>query len=66
MGRLKDWLLQRYGANADPEEGPTDDAYYGTAEYPELTGPHPHPDRDPLAALIYRLNHEPVNEEEVF
>lgn len=64
MGRLKDWLMQRYGAIDDPEEGPTDDAYYRTAGEPELQGPEPYPVRAPVAGLMHRLNHEPVNEEE--
>lgn len=66
MGRLKDWLMQRYGDIDEPEEGPTDADYYRTAAEPEGADAATYPDRDPLAVLIHHLNHEPVNEEEVF
>lgn len=67
MGRLKDWLMQRYGNDIeDPEEGPTIPDYYRTEAEAGLNSPQPDPDRDPLAALLHRLNHETINEEEVF
>ncbi len=67
MGRLKDWLMQRYGDDiADPAAGPTATDYYRMVAEAELNSSPTNPDRDPLAALINHLNHEPVNEEEVF
>lgn len=67
MGRLKDWLMQRYGDDiADPAAGPTATDYYRSVAEAELYSSPPDPERDPLAALIHHLNHESVNEEEVF
>ena len=67
MGRLKDWLMQRFGDDIeDPEEGPTATDYYRSQAEAELISSQPYPERDPLATLIHRLNHESVNEEEVF
>ncbi len=28
MGKLKDWLMRKYGDLQEPESGPSDDAYY--------------------------------------
>ena len=67
MGRLKDWLMQLYGDDIeDPEEGPTATDYYRSQAEAELINSQPDPERDPLAALIHRLNREPINEEELF
>lgn len=67
MGRLKDWLMQRYGDDIDdPAAGPTATDYYRMATEAELNNFQPELDRDPLATLIHRLNHEPVNPEEIF
>ena len=67
MGRLKDWLMQRYGDDIeDPAAGPTATDYYRMTTEAELNNFQPELDRDPLATLIHRLNHEPVNPEEIF
>ena len=66
MGRLKDWLMQRYGDIDDPEEGATAADHYRSQAEAELIRSQPYPERDPLTALIDRLNHEPIHEEEVF
>ena len=67
MGRLKDWLMQRYGDDIeDPAAGPTATDYYRMTTEAELNSSQHDLDRDPLAALIHHLNRESVNKEEVF
>ena len=67
MGRLKDWLMQRYNDGLDdPEEGATATDHYRSKAEDEIISSQPYPERDPLAALIHRLNHEPVNPEKIF
>ncbi len=67
MGRLKDWLMQCYADDLDdPEEGATAANDYRSKVEDELISSQPDPAYDPLAALINRLNHEPIHEEEVF
>ncbi len=64
MGRLKDWLMQRY--NDDPEEGATAADHYRSKAEAELIRSQPYPERDTVFALIHRLNPNPVHEEEAF
>lgn len=67
MGRLKDWLMQRYNDGLDdPEEGATAADHYRSKAEDEIISSQPYPERDPLIALIDRLNKEPIHEEEVF
>lgn len=67
MGRLKDWLMKRYGDDIDdPEEGATATDHYRSQAEAELIRSQPYPERDTVFALIHRLNPNPVHEEEVF
>jgi hypothetical protein len=58
MGKLKDWLMQKFGDVPETDEGPSD---YGYSRLEE-----PAPELPSFDVLMQRLNAERRDEKEVF
>ncbi len=61
MGKLKDWIMQKFGDVPETDEGPSDADYYGYSRLEEPTAELPSFD-----TLLQRLHAESRDEKEVF